>query len=82
METWRIIATALFGAAGITLALLVMAKVRERTESAGQTAIAGAVALAAMLIIGLLLLTVLTPPLSWAIVVIAGVTVTVMVLAS
>lgn len=82
METWRIIATALFGAAGITLVLLVMAKVRERTESAGQTAIAGAVALSATLIIGILLLTVLTPSVSWAIVIIAGVTVTVMVLAS
>lgn len=82
MEAWRIIAVALFGAAALTLVLFVMARVREKTESAGQTAIAGAIVLAASLIIGVLILTVLVPWLTWTIVVAAGVTVTVMVLAS
>lgn len=82
MEAWRIIATALFGAAGLTLVLFVMAKVRERTESAAQTAITGAVVLAATVLVGILMLTVLAPWLAWSVVIAAGVTVTVMVLAS
>jgi hypothetical protein len=82
MEAWRIIATALFGAAGLTLVLFVMAKVREKTESASQTAVAGAVVLAASAILAVLILTVLAPWLSWTLVIVAGVTVTVMVLAS
>lgn len=82
MEAWRIIATALFGAAALTLVLFVMARVRERTESGGQTAIAGSIVLAASLILAVLILTVLTPWLAWTVVVVAGVTVTVMVLAS
>lgn len=82
MEAWRIIATALFGAAGLTLLLFVMARVRERTDSASQTAVAGAVVLAATLIVAVLILTVLAPWLAWTLVVVAGVTVTVMVLAS
>ncbi|MGH3433430.1 MAG: hypothetical protein ACRDQB_11410 [Thermocrispum sp.] len=82
MEAWRIIATALFGAAGLTLAVFVMARIRERTDSASQTAVGGAVVLAASLIIAVLMLTVLAPWLAWTLVVVAGVTVTVMVLAS
>lgn len=82
METWRIFATALFAAAALTLVLFVMAKVRERTYSAGKTAIAGAVVTAAAVLIGVLMITVLAPPVAWSLVVIAGVTVTVMVLAS
>ena len=82
MEAWRIIATALFGAAGLTLVLFVMAKVREKTESASQTAVAGAVVVAASAILAVLILTVLAPWLSWTLVIVAGVTVTVMVLAS
>lgn len=82
MEPWRIIATALFGASGISLALTVMAKVRERTESGGQTAIAGAVVLAACVLLGVLMATVLAAALTWTIVIIAGISVTVMVLAS
>lgn len=82
METWRIIATALFAAAGLTLVLFVMARVREKTESAGQTAIAGSVVLAGTVIVAVLILTVLAPWLTWTFVILAGVTVTVMVLAS
>lgn len=82
METWRILATALFGAAGLTLALFVMAKVREKTESAGPTAVSGAMVLAATAILAVLILTVLAPWLSWTLVIVAAVTVMVMVLAS
>lgn len=82
MEPWRIFATALFVAAGVTLVLLTMAKVRERTHSGGQTAVAGAIGLAAMLVIGVLLATTLPAAVSWTIVVAAGVVVTTMVLAS
>ncbi len=82
MEAWRIFATALFVAAGVTLVLLTMAKVRERTHSGGQTAVAGAIGLAAMLVIGVLLATTLPAAVSWTIVVAAGVVVTTMVLVS
>lgn len=82
MEAWRIIATALFGAAGIALTLIVMAQVRERSESASQTAISGAVGTAAGMVLAVLMLTVLAPALTWALVVLAGISVTVMVLAS
>lgn len=82
METWRIIATALFGAVAIILLLIIMAKVRERTDSASSTAIAGAIVLSASAILAVLMFTVLNPPLTWAIVGMAGVVVTVMVLAS
>ncbi|WP_028848520.1 MULTISPECIES: hypothetical protein [Thermocrispum] len=82
METWRIIATALFAAAQLALVLFVMAHVRERTDSFAKAAIAGAVVLAASLIVGVLMVTVLAPWLAWTFVVVAGVTVTVMVLAS
>lgn len=82
MDAWRIFATALFVAAGITLVLLTMAKVRERTGSGGQTAVAGAIGLAAMLVTGVLMVTVLPAAVTWTIVVVAGVVVTAMVLAS
>lgn len=82
MESWRIFATALFGAAALTLILFVLAKVREKTDSAVQTAIVGAVVTAAAVLIGVLMITVLPPAVAWTLVVIAGVTVTVMVLAS
>ena len=82
VEGWRIIATALFGAAGIALALIVMAKVRERTSSAGYTAVSGAVVLAAIAVVGVLMLTVLAAPVAWGIVIALGAAVTVMVLAS
>lgn len=82
METWRIIATALFGAACVALALIVMAQVRESSDSAGRTAIAGAMILAASVIVGVLMITVLTAGLTWSLVAAAGIAVTVMVLAS
>lgn len=82
MEAWRIIATALFGAAAIALTLFGMAQVRERTGSASRTAISGAVAAAGTFVLAAVMLTVLAAPLTWAIVVVAGISVTVMVLAT
>jgi len=82
METGRIIATALFVAAGITLVLLTAAQVRERTRSAGRTALAAVAGVAAMILVGALMATVLPLEVTWAIVIVAGVVVTAMVLVS
>jgi hypothetical protein len=83
MEGWRVLAAALNGAGGIVLVLLTMAKVRERSGSTGGTvALSGAITLAVLAIICVLVLTVLTPWLVWASVVLVGVTVSVMLLAS
>jgi hypothetical protein len=82
VETWRIIATALFAAGGLVLVPVIMAKVRERTPSGGQVAIAGVVGMTAVLVVGIVMLTVLAQPVAWGIVVVVGGAATVMALAS
>ncbi|GLZ40947.1 hypothetical protein [Actinokineospora sp. NBRC 105648] len=81
METWRVLATALLGAAGLVLVLVTMAKVRDRTRSGGTVAVSGAIALTLLLLLCVLTLTVFPPALAWGAVVVTGTTVTVMLVA-
>ncbi len=53
------IATALLAAAGLPLVLVVMAKVRDRTQSSGQVALGGVVTFTLLVVVGVLMLTVL-----------------------
>ncbi|WP_091380121.1 hypothetical protein [Actinokineospora alba] len=73
METWRVLATALLGAGGIVLLLVTMAKVRERTGSAGSVAIAGAICVTVLALLCVLTLTVLAPPVAWGVVIVVGI---------
>jgi hypothetical protein len=83
VEAWRLIAAALLAAGGLVLVLLVMAKVRERRGATGGTvALAGVITLTVLALLCLLVATVLAPWLSWAVVILVGATVTVMMLAS
>ena len=83
MEAWRLIAAALIAAGGLVLVLLTMAKVRERSGStAGQVALAGAITFTLFAVLCVLVATALAPWLSWALVIVVGLTVTVMLLAS
>ena len=83
MDGWRWIAVALLVAAGLVLVLQTMAKVRERRGATGGTvALAGAITLTALAVLCLLVATVLPAALVWTAVVLVGVTVTVMLLAS
>jgi hypothetical protein len=83
MEAWRLIAAALVAASGVVLVLLTMAKVRERRGATnGQVALAGAITFTVLVLLCVLIVTVLTPWLTWSAVVVVGVTVTVMMLAS
>ncbi|MGV9359822.1 hypothetical protein [Amycolatopsis sp. NPDC003731] len=68
METWRVIATALLAAVGLPLVLVVMAKVRDRTQSSGQVALGGVITFTLLVVVGVLTLTVLPGLLSWALV--------------
>jgi hypothetical protein len=83
MEGWRLIAAALNLVSGVVIALLVMAKVRERKEStAGNVALAGAISLTVLALLTVLVITVLPAALVWISVALLGVTVSVMMLAS
>ncbi|MFI5584650.1 hypothetical protein ACIA5G_06435 [Amycolatopsis sp. NPDC051758] len=82
METWRVIATALLAAAGLPLTLVVMAKVRDRTQSSGQVALGGVVTFTLLVVLGVLILTVLPGLASWVLVAGVGAAVSVMLLAS
>ncbi|WP_086840869.1 hypothetical protein [Amycolatopsis kentuckyensis] len=68
METWRVIVTALLAAAGLPLALVVMAKVRDRTQNSGQVALGGVITFTLVVVVGVLTLTVLPGLVSWALV--------------
>ncbi|MFB9691308.1 hypothetical protein [Amycolatopsis plumensis] len=81
METWRVIATALLAAAGLPLVLVVMAKVRDRTQSSGNVALGGVVTLTFLVVVGVLTLTVLPGAVSWAFVAVVAAAVSVMLLA-
>jgi len=82
VEIWRIVATGLLAVFGVLLALIVMAKVRDRTGRSGDVAISGAVTFTALVVLGVLMLTVLPGVLTWVIVAVVGAAVSVMVLAS
>ena len=81
VETWRIIATVLLAAAGLPLVLIVMAKTRDHRNNSGTVAIAGAVTLTILMLLGVVLLTVLPALVSWGIVVVIAAAVSVMLLA-
>ena len=76
------IATALLAAAGLPLVLVVMAKVRDRTQSSGQVALGGVITLTLLVVVGVLTLTVLPGAVSWALVAVAAAAAGVMLLAS
>jgi hypothetical protein len=83
VEAWRLIAAALLGAGGIVLVLLAMAKMRDRRgATGGQVALTGAIAFTVLVLLCVLVLTVVVPWLAWSLVVLVGVTVTVLMLAS
>jgi len=77
-----VIATALLAAAGLPLVLVVMAKVRDRTQSSGQVALGGVITLTLLVVVGVLTLTVLPGAVSWALVAVAAAAAGVMLLAS
>ena len=76
------IATALLAMAGLPLVLVVMAKVRDRTQSSGQVALGGVVTLTLLVVVGVLTLTVLPGLVSWALVAAVAAAASVMLLAS
>ncbi|MEV6639850.1 hypothetical protein [Amycolatopsis sp. NPDC051371] len=82
METWRVIATALLAATGLPLVLVVMAKVRDRTQSSGQVALGGVITFTLLLVLGVLILTVLPGLVAWVLVAAVAGAVSVMLLAS
>jgi hypothetical protein len=83
VEGWRLIAGALVLTAGTVLMLLTMAKVRERKGATGaDVAVAGAISFVVLVVLTGLVLLVLPAPVAWGAVVVLGVTVTVMMLAS
>ncbi|MFJ1766423.1 hypothetical protein ACIOD2_39265 [Amycolatopsis sp. NPDC088138] len=82
METWRVIATALLAAAGLPLVLVVMAKVRDRTQSSGQVALGGVITFTLLVVVGVLMLTVLPGLATWLLVAAVAAAVSVMLLAS
>jgi hypothetical protein len=82
VETWRVIATALLATAGLPLVLVVMAKVRDRTQSSGQVALGGVITFTLLLVLGVLILTVLPGLVAWVLVAAVAGAVSVMLLAS
>ncbi|MDQ7808185.1 hypothetical protein Q5425_31005 [Amycolatopsis sp. A133] len=81
METWRVLAAVLLAAAGLPLVLVVMAKVRDRTQSSGQVAVAGVITFTLLVVVGVLTLTVLPGLVSWVLVAGAAAAAFVMMLA-
>lgn len=76
------LATALLAAGGLPLTLVVMAKVRDRTQSSGQVALGGVITFTLLVVVGVLTLTVLPGVLSWGLVAAVAAAVSVMLLAS
>jgi hypothetical protein len=78
-----VFAAALIAAGGLVLVLQTMAKVRERPGATGGTvALAGVITFTVLGLLCLLVATVLAAWLSWSVVILVGVTVSVMMLAS
>ncbi|AXB48834.1 hypothetical protein A4R43_27230 [Amycolatopsis albispora] len=65
METWRIVAAVVLVLPGLAGVPMIMAKVRDRTQSSSSVAVSGAVSLTALAVLTLLVLTVLPPVVSW-----------------
>ncbi|MFC4002595.1 hypothetical protein ACFS2C_03770 [Prauserella oleivorans] len=82
METWRVIAAALLGLAGVPSGLIIMAKARERTDRASAAGIAGLVSFTALAVLCVLVLTVLPGGVAWGLVAAVAVAVGVLTLAS
>jgi hypothetical protein len=82
VETWRVFATALLAVAGLPLVLVVMAKVRDRTQSSGQVALGGVITFTLLVVLGVLMLTVLPGLVAWVLVAVVAAAVSVMLLAS
>ncbi|MEQ0559066.1 hypothetical protein ABJI51_08290 [Amycolatopsis sp. NEAU-NG30] len=82
METWRVVMTALLAAAGLPLVLVVMAKVRDRTQNSGQVALSGVITFTLLLVLGVLTLTVLPALVTGVLVAAVTAAVSVMLLAS
>lgn len=76
------IATALLAVAGLPLVLVVMAKVRDRTQSSGQVALGGVITFTLLVVLGVLMLTVLPGLVAWVLVAVVATAVSVMLLAS
>ncbi|GLY35851.1 hypothetical protein Amsp01_018750 [Amycolatopsis sp. NBRC 101858] len=76
------IATALLAVAGLPLVLVVMAKVRDRTQSSGQVALGGVITFTLLVVLGVLILTVLPGLVTWVLVAAVAAAVSVMLLAS
>ena len=76
------IVTALLAAAGLPLVLVVMAKVRDRTQNSGQVALGGVITFTLLVVVGVLTLTVLPGVVSWVLVAAVAAAVSVMLLAS
>jgi hypothetical protein len=69
METWRIVATGLFGAGGLVMTLVAMAQVRDRRRSTHAEVVrAGLIALAIVAVLALLVATVLPSVAAWGLV--------------
>ena len=83
MDGWRLIAAGLIAAGGLVLVLLTMAKTRERRgATAGTVAQVGAISFTGLAVLCVLVATVLPAWLVWSAVVLVGVAVSVMMLAS
>ena len=83
MEGWRVLATVLLAVAGFVIVLLTMAKTRDRREAtSGTVAISGAISFTVLVVLCVLTLTVLAPAVTWILVGVVAVAVTVMLLAS
>lgn len=76
------LAAVLLAVAGLPLVLVVMAKVRDRTQNSGQVAIGGVVTLTLLVVLGVLVLTVLPGLIAWVLVAAVAAAVSVMLLAS
>jgi hypothetical protein len=83
VEGWRVLATVLLAVAGFVIVLLTMAKTRDRREAtSGTVAISGAISFTVLVVLCVLTLTVLAPAVTWILVGVVAVAVTVMLLAS
>lgn len=76
------IATVLLAVAGLPLVLVVMAKVRDRTQNSGQVAVGGVITFTLLVVLGVLMLTVLPGLVTWVLVAAVAGAVSVMLLAS
>ncbi|MBK1785062.1 hypothetical protein [Prauserella cavernicola] len=82
METWRIIAAILLAVVGMFGVLIIMAKVRDRSDSSPTVAVAGLVSFTTLAVLCVLALTVLPGAVTWGMAAVVAVIVSVLALAS